>query len=541
MKIALAQLNYHTGNFAANTQKIIETINSVINKADLVVFSELAICGYPPRDFLEFEDFLLECESSLEQIASVCKGISAIVGAPSRNNAPKGKNLYNSAYLLVNGKVEKVVSKTLLPTYDIFDENRYFEPNTQFECIEIAGKKVALTICEDLWNVDDSPLYVINPMDELVKHHPDLMINIAASPYSNVQQAQRSNILRANCHRYNLPLVYVNHVGAQTELIFDGDSQYINAHGETCTRLTSFKEQVEIIDTENSNSVEDKPLHDELANVHKALVLGIRDYFNKLGLKKAILGLSGGIDSAVVVALAAEALGAENVLAVLMPSQYTANESVVEAINLAKNLGCQHKIISIQELQQAFLQTLNPLFEGKPEDVTEENLQARTRGVLLMGLSNKHGFILLNTTNKSEMAVGYGTLYGDLCGGLSVIGDVYKTDVFRLARYINRDREIIPEFIITRPPSAELKADQQDTDSLPPYHILDPLLKGYVEDRKGPKELIAEGFDEALVKRILRMVNMNEWKRHQTAPILRVSKKAFGMGRRMPIVAKYLG
>jgi len=535
----LAQLNYHTGNFEQNTKKIIDTIESSRGKSYLVVFSELSLCGYPPRDLLEFAPFLDQVEASIERIAAHSVGIHVIIGAPSRNNSGKGKALFNTAFVLGEGRVMAKVHKTLLPTYDIFDEYRYFEPNTEFGCVEIAGKKVALSICEDLWNVDDSPLYRENPMDHLMVEQPDLMINIAASPFSKKQEQRRSDILKKNAIKYGLPIIYVNHVGAQTELIFDGDSRFINKHGETICRLPFFKEHVETVDLDKQvECVTPKP--SSIALVHEALVLGIRDYFKKLGLSKATLGLSGGIDSAVVYALACEALGAKNVLPVLMPSRFTHNASVTEAEQLAKNYGSEYKIIPIQNIYSAFESELASHFKGLGNDVTEENLQARSRGVLLMALSNKLGYILLNTTNKSEMAVGYGTLYGDLCGGLSVIGDVYKTSVFELAEYINRGTDMIPRFIIDRPPSAELKEDQVDSDSLPSYDTLDPMLFLYIEERRSPEELVKMGYPQDLVSRVVKLVNFSEWKRHQTAPILRVSDKAFGMGRRMPIVAKHL-
>lgn len=543
MKVALAQLNYHTGNFAANYAKMLSAIEEAKGKADLIVFAELAICGYPPRDFLEFTDFVDQCEVNIHRLATYCEGITAIVGGPERNQSGKGKPLYNAAYVLANGRVQQVVRKSLLPTYDIFDEYRYFEPGLDSNSIvEVNGQKIALTICEDLWNVDDTPLYQHNPMDALMEYKPDFMVNIAASPFSQTQWQERRSILQKNVERYQIPLVYVNHVGAQTELIFDGDSQVWWPGNPQPHLVKSFEEKLEIVDLQQQ---EDQPYTTQtpiaIEAIHQALVLGIRDYFGKLGLKKATLGLSGGIDSAVVAVLAAEALGPENVLPVLLPSQYTADASNTEAVQLAKNLGCAYESIPIENVYQAFSESLSPIMGHLPQDVTEENLQSRSRGVLLMAISNKLGYILLNTTNKSEMAVGYGTLYGDLCGGLSVIGDLYKTEVYALARHMNREKEIIPSFIIERPPSAELKEDQADTDSLPAYEILDPVLRMYIEGRKSPKSIIAAGNDEKMVNRVLKMVNQNEWKRHQTAPILRVSPKAFGMGRRMPIVAKYLG
>lgn len=542
MKIALAQLNFHTGNFKQNTDKIIDAIRKTKGQADLIVFSELAICGYPPRDFLEFSDFLRLVNDSLERVKEASSSIGVIVGLPTLNKVGKGKPLHNSAAFIAGGELKAIRHKSLLPTYDIFDEYRYFEPAQENSCIEFKGKKIALTICEDLWNLRDNPLYSHNPMDQLANEKPDLMINIAASPFSEVQRKEREKVLSDNARHYGIPLVYVNHVGAQTELIFDGDSAVYKATGAPCLKLPLFEESIEVVDLNDLENIP-KPAKEEsseIAQIEKALVLGVRDYFSKLGFKKAVLGLSGGIDSAVVCVLAVKALGAENVLPVLLPSRFTASASNSEAIKLAQNLGCQHEIISIESVFDEFKQTLSPLFKRLPEGLAEENLQARTRGTLLMGLSNKLGYILLNTTNKSEMAVGYGTLYGDLCGGLSVIGDLYKGQVYELARFMNREEEIIPSFIIDRPPSAELRENQQDTDSLPPYDELDELLKQYIEGRKSPEELREMGFEESTIKRVLSLVNSSEWKRYQTAPILRVSPKAFGMGRRMPIVAKYL-
>lgn len=544
MKIALSQLNYHIGNFENNVDKIIRSIKlAKSQKADLVVFAELAISGYPPRDFLEFTDFVNQCQEALLQIAPHCTEMAAIIGLPTYNHAPKGKPLYNSAAFLFEGKVHHMVHKTLLPNYDIFDEYRYFEPNREFGIIDFKGTRIALTICEDLWNVQDNPLYVANPMDELTKQKPDLMINIAASPFHYKQAELRKEILRKNAQTYQLPLIYVNHVGAQTELLFDGGSLVMNAQGELVQELKYFEEDFRVIDTQSlhGNDLEikkEKPA--EIALIHDALVMGIRNYFEKLGFTQAILGLSGGIDSAITAVLAAEALGAENVYNVLLPSRYSTGHSVSDAEQLALNVGMPYDVIPIEKGFVAMQDMLSPFFKDLPFNIAEENLQARVRGVLLMGLSNKFGYILLNTSNKSEAAVGYSTLYGDMNGGLSVIGDVYKTKVFELARYINRDKELIPENIITKPPSAELRPDQKDTDSLPEYEILDEILYQYIEERKGPKEIIAMGFDGPLVNRILKLVNISEYKRFQTPPILRVTGKAFGMGRRMPIVARYL-
>ena len=546
MKIALAQLNYHIGNFESNTTKIIDSIKKGKNEGvDIVVFSELAISGYPPRDFLEFNNFVEQCNTSLIEIAKYCTNIAAIVGLPTFNTNEKGKPLYNSAAFLADGKIQSVTNKTLLPNYDIFDEYRYFEPNNVFKVIKYKGKKIALTICEDLWNVQDNPLYTINPMDELIGQSPDFMINIAASPFNYHQTKIRKEVLRKNAIQYNMPLFYVNHVGAQTELLFDGGSLVMNSLGKTYDELSYFEEDFKIFelsDVANNKTCNYKePKRVEIADIHDALVMGIRNYFQKLGFSKAILGLSGGIDSALTAALAAEALGAENVYNVLLPSRYSSNHSVDDSIKLAENINMPYDIINIEEAFTSFENTLNPYFKNLPSGIAEENLQARTRGVILMALSNKFGYILLNTSNKSEAAVGYSTLYGDMNGGLSVIGDVYKTQAYELSRYINRDKEIIPENIITKPPSAELRPDQKDSDSLPDYDILDEILYQYIEQRQGPKEIIGMGFDEKLVNRILKLVNTNEYKRYQTPPMLRISTKAFGMGRRMPIVAKYLG
>ena len=544
MRITVAQLNYHIGNFEGNVSKILDAIaQAKSEQSDIVVFGELATCGYPPRDFLEFDDFINQSDQALARITQAADGIAVVIGAPSKNPVVAGKDLYNSVYFLANKSVVGIQHKALLPTYDIFDEYRYFEPATEFSTIEFLGKRIALTVCEDIWDIDtDNPLYKIVPLDEMMKEDPDFIINVSASPFSHNHAEARLEILRANAVRYKKPMFYVNHVGAQTEIIFDGGSVVMSPDGSVHEELNYFEEVLKTFDLDQvikggSDHIQQK---DKIEKIHDGIVLGVRDYFNKLGFKKAILGLSGGIDSAVTAALAVRALGSENVRGLLMPSQFSSGHSVADAEALAKNLGMPYDIITIKEVYESFLSKLQPLFGELPFNVTEENLQARTRGTLLMALSNKFGNILLNTTNKSEMAVGYGTLYGDLAGGMSVIGDVYKTDVYKLARFINKDKEYIPENSITKPPSAELRPNQKDSDSLPDYDILDEILFLYIEKRKGPKEIIELGFDESLVKRILRLVNINEFKRHQTAPIIRVSSKGFGMGRRMPIVGKYL-
>ena len=547
MRIALAQLNFVIGDFDLNTAKIIGTIEKCKQQGiELVVFAELSVCGYPPRDFLEFDDFIEKSYNAIDNIAANCTDIAAIVGAPSRNPDSKGKNLFNSAWLLADGKVQSMAHKALLPTYDIFDEYRYFEPNRQFDCIVYKGVKIALTICEDIWNLSPEPLYITNPMEVLALQTPDIIINIAASPFSYEQQKTRIGILRTNTLQYNIPLVYVNQVGAQTELLFDGNSCALGSDGNVVASCKDFDEDFIFVDFDLESKVFTSGLPLQIINsdktnlIHNALVMGIKDYFAKMGFKKAILGLSGGIDSAVTLALAAEALGKGNVYAVLLPSEYSSDHSIDDAIALAKNLDCKYDTISIKEGYNSILGSLKPYFKGLPFNVAEENIQARARAILLMALANKFGYILLNTSNKSEAAVGYGTLYGDMCGGISVLGDVYKTEVYELANHINRNQEIIPLNSIIKPPSAELRPGQKDSDSLPDYEILDKILYSYIELRQSPSNMISAGFDEAIVKRVLRMVNMNEWKRHQTPPILRVSPKAFGQGRRMPIVGRYL-
>ncbi len=546
MKIALAQLNYHTGNFALHREQMLAQMQQARGAgADLIVFAELAVTGYPPRDFLEFDHFLQLCDEVIEDLAAAATDIGVIVGAPLRNFHGKGKPLFNAAYLLCDGQIKQTVAKTLLPTYDVFDEYRYFEPAFNNTLVEFKGKKIALTICEDLWNVGHHARYVRDPLEEMGAANADIIINIAASPFSKDQYTERLFVLQAQVARWKKPLLYVNHVGAQTELIFDGASMALDAAGKLVLQMPQFETALSYVTLTNDTilTTESKLAFtktEKYSSIHDALVLGISDYFRKLGFKKAILGLSGGIDSALVTVLAVRALGAENVHVLLMPSRYSSDHSVNDSLKLVENLGITHSIISIEEAFGAFEQTLSPYFVGREPDITEENLQSRIRGMLLMAHTNKFGHILLNTSNKSELAVGYGTLYGDMCGGLSVIGDLYKTEVFDLCRFINAEKEIIPENILIKAPSAELRHNQTDQDSLPEYDLLDALLFHYLEERKSPPELKAMGFEEAVVNKVMRLVNMNEYKRHQTPPILRVSSKAFGMGRRMPIVARYL-
>jgi len=549
MKIALSQLNYHIANFEENSDKIIASLQQAKSEnADLVVFSELSICGYPPLDLLEQKDFIDACYKSAEKIAAQCKGIAAIVGCPTLNKEEKGKMLNNSALFLADGKIQKTINKTLLPTYDIFDEYRYFEPNSTFECIEYLGEKFCITICEDLWDqqvVENSfakdKIYKKSPMEILAEQSPEFIINIAASPFSYNQGTMRSKVLIDNSIRYTLPIVYVNQIGANTELIFDGNSQCRNSKGELLLQLKSFEEDFKLIDSKEfseKTAITGKEF-DKIERIHDSLILGIKDFFKKNGFKTATLGLSGGIDSAVVAALLAEAIGGENMFCLLMPSKFSSDHSISDAEELAKNFGIDYKTLPIIDIVDSFENTLHPIFKDTEFGVAEENIQARVRGNLLMAVSNKFGNILANTSNKSEAAVGYSTLYGDMNGGLSILGDVYKTDVFALARYINRNEELIPENSIIKPPSAELRPDQKDTDSLPEYDVLDSILFHYIENKLSIDEICKKGFDKATVSKTIQMVNRNEYKRFQSPPILRISGKAFGFGRRMPLVAKY--
>lgn len=548
MKLALAQLNFKIADFNNNKNKIIQQINLASeNDADLAVFSELAICGYPPLDLLTREEFVKEAIRTLEEISTHCTTTAAIVGGPSINPNSRGKQLFNTAWFLFNGKATPLVHKTLLPTYDVFDEYRYFQPNQNFEVLTFKGKRIAITICEDLW--DDQPveaafsrnqLYTLSPLQKLATLRPDFVINIAASPFSYHQHEVRRQVISRKAAHYKLPIFYVNQIGANTELIFDGGSMVVAPNGNITHRLKYFEEDFYFASTDFSGiekDMSDNPNETEL--IYNALVLGLKDYFNKSGLKTATIGLSGGLDSAVTAAIAVDALGSENVHGLLLPSQYSSDHSIADAQKLVQNLKIGSNLIPIKDIYFGFETALAPVFANRPPDVTEENLQARIRGTLLMAYSNKFGHILLNTSNKSEAAVGYGTLYGDMNGGISVLGDVYKTDVYKLAQYMNRHKETIPENTILKPPSAELRPDQKDSDSLPEYDILDAILFRYIELNKSAADIIQEGFDALTTEKVIRMVNRNEYKRFQCPPILRVSGKAFGFGRRMPIVANY--
>jgi NAD+ synthase (glutamine-hydrolysing) len=559
MKVLLAQQNYHIGDFEYNLEKILLAIQHGRDAgADLVVFTELAVCGYPPRDFLYADDFISRCEKSIAEIASNCRDIAVLIGAPRRNPNPTGKKLFNSVYFIDNGKIQQVIDKTCLPTYDIFDEDRHFEPAHSWKTMVCKGRKIAVTICEDIWNMGAHPLYGICPMDQLMEQQPDIMINLSASPFDYTHHEDRLAILAANYRKYRLPIIYCNTVGSQTEIIFDGASLVMDGSGNLKGKLKSFEEDLQLFEMEGGDftgrdtiiAYENIPQQESdpaelntslnIPEIHAALVLGIRDYFRKMGFKKAILGSSGGVDSAVTLALAVEALGAENVEAVLMPSPFSSAHSVDDAVSLSKKLDNPYQVVPIDKIFASMQETLHSRFGDLPFGLAEENMQSRIRGNILMSIANKFGFILLNTSNKSELATGYGTLYGDMAGGLSVLGDCYKQQVYTLARYINRDSEIIPMSILEKAPSAELRPNQKDSDSLPDYSLLDAVLYQYIEKIKGPAEIKSMGFDPALVDRVLKLVNANEYKRNQFCPIIRVSPKAFGVGRRMPIVARYL-
>ena len=559
MKICIAQQNYHIGNFEQNTEKILGAIEAAKNQgADLILFSEMSVCGYPARDFVEFEDFINKCYQSIDAIKQAADTIGVLIGSPARNPNKKGKDLYNAAFFLYEQKVVAEIHKTLLPTYDVFDENRYFEPADEWKVIEFKGQKLAITICEDIWNLGDNPLYRICPMDKMMDQSPNILLNLSASPFDYTHDEDRKATIKSNVLKYKIPLFYCNAVGSQTEIVFDGSSLVFDKDANLCGALPMFESALATFECnadgtinapilEPANRVPNKELNPitliptlNIEQVYQALVLGVKDYFNKMGFTKAIIGSSGGIDSAVTLAIACEALGKENVHAVLMPSPYSTDHSVNDAIVLSQNLDNKYDIIPIKEVYEEFLTTLKPLFKDLPFSLAEENIQSRSRGNILMAIANKFGYILLNTSNKSELATGYGTLYGDMAGGLGVLGDCYKLQVYELAKYINRHQEIIPANIITKAPSAELRPNQKDSDSLPDYAVLDQILYQYIERRANPNDIKALGFDNALVDRTLKMVNNNEYKRNQFCPIIRISPKAFGVGRRMPIVGKYL-
>lgn len=549
MKITLAQINPQPGNIDANCRMITEIIkSSAAAGSDLVVFPELSVTGYPPLDLLTYSRFVDDTAAAVKKIALECNGIAAIIGAPTTNTNERGKPLFNSAILIKNGKVDTIFNKALLPTYDVFDEYRYFEPSANFHTAIVNGMKIAVAICEDMW--DDQPflhekeqrsIYGISPMEEIKKLEPDLVINISASPFAHNRIETREIVFCSKALKYKVPVVMVNQTGANSDLIFDGGSLIINQAGDIVARLPLFKESVTTFDLKNTlnGAAKTPPLPAKMELVYDALILGISDYMKKTGQNKVVIGLSGGIDSAVVAALAAQAIGRENVTGILMPSRYSSAHSVTDAEDLASNLGIDTLIVSIEQPVAGFEKILEPVFSGTKPDVTEENIQARVRALILMAYANKFGTIVLNTSNKSEAATGYGTLYGDMAGALSVLGDLYKTEVYELAAFINRVKILIPESSITKAPSAELKPDQHDTDSLPPYDTLDKILFRYVDLQHDRGTIISAGFDEDTVRRVIRLIDLSEYKRFQAPPVLRVSAKAFGNGRRIPLVSAH--
>ncbi|MDO8544593.1 MAG: NAD+ synthase [Opitutaceae bacterium] len=554
MRLGLAQLNPTVGDLAGNRRKILDAYAALVAKgAELVVFPELAVCGYPPRDLLFKRRFVPDVSESLAEIAASVGAVPAIIGTVEANPGGRGRPFYNSAAFCYRGKVGAVGRKCLLPTYDVFDEDRYFEPGASPVVVQHAGLRIGLTICEDIWThpmISTRRLYNGRvPLEQLADQKCDLMVNLSASPWHSTKETLRQNLVVADSARaLGCPVAYINCVGGNDELIFDGRSLVCDSQGRVLAGLAAFAEDQRVVDVKHLGTqapFEVPSLHptfrqDEYHDMFEALVLGLRDYAHKSGFQRALVALSGGIDSAVVGVIAVAAFGAENVVGVSLPSSISSQHSRDDARTLAHNLGIRFETIAIADAVTACEASLAPLFRGRPPDVAEENIQARIRGVLMMALSNKFGALLLTTGNKSEMAVGYCTLYGDMAGGLAVISDVFKTQVYALARWINRERELIPVSTIEKPPSAELRPGQKDQDSLPPYDVLDAILKGYVEEGLSRRDLVAQGFAEPVVADVVRKVDLNEYKRKQAAPGLKITPLAFGVGRRIPIVQKYV-
>ena len=556
MKICLAQINPTIGAFKQNIGKICKSINTAREKgADLVIFPEMSVVGYPPKDLLELSGFVDSNLKALEEVKNSVTGISAIVGFVDRNVAQRGKALYNAAAHIKNRKIVSRHYKSLLPTYDVFDEDRYFEPTHDISIARISGRKFGISICEDVWGADvvwPGTIHHKDPVECMVRQGAEIIINISASPFTIGKQDVRLKMLTGHAKRNKVPIVFVNQIGGNDDLVFDGNSLVINKEGIVVGRASGFKEELLMVEFKGSDltiggnksrSAKKETRYaageGDIESVYNALVLGTRDYVKKCGFKKAVIGLSGGIDSAVTAVIAVKALGKNKVLGVTMPSTFSSKGSVDDSMVLAKRLGIKCELIPIKSVYNAYTKTLSGVFAGLPFDVTEENLQARIRGKILMAISNKHGYLVLTTGNKSELAVGYCTLYGDMCGGLAVISDIPKTMVYSLAEYINRRKEIIPADTIEKPPSAELRPNQKDQDSLPSYDVLDGVLRAYVEESKDVGDIIEMGYDESLVKDIINKVDRNEYKRKQAAPGLKVTTKAFGTGRRMPLAQRY--
>jgi len=544
VKIALAQIDPTVGDFTGNLERIVAVSRRAAEQgARLTVFSELAICGYPPADLLEKPSFLARCRSAVDELAFATRELptAVIAGVALPAAGEDGKPAFNAAVLLDRGQLFLEQHKRLLPFYDVFDEQRYFSPSKPQKVIELEGVRLAITVCEDAWNDKNfwpRRLYTVDPMEELMRQHPALHINISSSPFWHSKRAIRREMLAAIARRDGIPVLMCNQVGGNDSLIFDGSSLALNARGELIAQAASFEEDLVVIDPFHAPPVP-VPEDDDTEAAYRALVLGTRDYVRKCGFRKALVGLSGGIDSSLVAAIATEALGAENVIGVGMPSPYSSSGSIGDSRQLAANLGIRFETLSISALFAEFIQTLEPLFAGMKPDITEENIQPRIRATLLMALSNKFGALVLTTGNKSEMAVGYCTLYGDMVGALAVIGDLVKTRVYAVCRWLNREREVIPAAILSKPPSAELRPGQMDTDSLPPYDVLDPIVEAYVERYETPERIAAKhGFSLDLVQQVVHLVERSEYKRQQAAPVLKVTSKSFGMGRRFPIAVR---
>jgi NAD+ synthase (glutamine-hydrolysing) len=543
VKIALGQINPTVGDFSGNAAKIIDfSRRAKANGAGLILFPELSVCGYPPRDLVERPSFVARNRETAERIAAATQGISVICGLVTPAESKTGKSAMNSAALLQDGRVAFLQSKMLLPTYDVFDEMRNFAPATSQELFSFCGNRMALTICEDAWNDKlfwPKRLYTVDPIETLIRAGGNFVLNISSSPFWIGKRELRRDMLAAIARHHKVPVALVNQVGGNDSLVFDGSSLVLNAEGQVIAQARSFEEDLIYFDSKTLTGDMHEQVAGEEASVYAALVLGTRDYMRKCGFQKAIIGLSGGIDSALTAVIAADAVGLENVVGVGMPGPYSSPGSIEDARALATNLGIRFELLSINAAVEAYQQTLREVFAGRKEDVTEENIQSRARGTLLMALSNKFGAIVLSTGNKSELGVGYCTLYGDMVGGLAVISDVPKTLVYRLSHYVNSRRPVIPQATLEKPPSAELRPDQKDSDSLPPYEILDAVLEDYVEDAHSAERIAADrGFDIEVVKRVVRMVDRAEYKRQQAAPGIKISPKAFGYGRRFPIAAK---
>lgn len=544
MKVAIAQINPTVGDFSGNVRKIVDFGKRArAAQADLVIFSELAVCGYPPMDLLLKDSFIDATLQAVDTVAKELKDISAIVGFVARNQGP-GRRLHNACGFLQGGKLAGVQYKTLLPTYDVFDEDRYFEPAHDYGLMTVGSKHFALSVCEDIWNdadISPVPRYLSDPIKLLAEKKPDVLINISASPYSQKKESVRHELVRHQAIRHNLPVFYVNQVGGNDELIFDGRSIVVNAKGELIAAAAAFEEDLVIVDLDSMHGDMRSTPYDPTENIYQALVLGTRDYLLKCGFKRAVIGLSGGIDSAVVCALAAKAIGPENMVGVAMPSPYSSKHSLADAKALAANLGIEYHVVPIEKTMKACDDMLSEVFAGTKPDTTEENIQARLRGLTLMALSNKYGYLVLTTGNKSELAVGYCTLYGDMCGGLAVISDVPKMMVYDLARYINEvdGRQVIPQSTIDKPPSAELRPGQKDSDALPPYVVLDGILQAYVEQRMSVDEIVKLGYKPDVVMDLVNRIDRNEYKRYQAPPGLKVTGQSFGFGWRMPIAQRF--